>query len=191
MKKNLFKLLGVFSLVLSLCFVSLMITNQANAAMAGPALYPNSKVPVGIGDILVSNSTSSAGIVGHAGIVTSHFTVASIAGYGYHPEEISISKWFKKYPNEKVIRYSDSDAAADAAEWATTYVKDHPDATYGLANKLKGMNETYCAKIVWQAYYYGADVNFDNMRPNSTALFTPYQFLSLDNTTLVLKVGKW
>ena len=54
----------------------------------------------------------------------------------------------------KVYRHSDSSIAEDAAQWAEDTYKDS-DAEYVITMDLESTDETYCSKLVWQAYYYG------------------------------------
>ena len=112
------------------------------------------------GDIIITNGTSSAGILGHAGIATSSSYILHIAGKGSHPAKISLSKWHKKYTNKgtdtwsKVYRHKTKTNAKAAATWAeNTYLGS--GATYKITGNLASTSVTYCSKIVWQAYYYG------------------------------------
>lgn len=123
-------------------------------------LLKSSRFTVQRGDVIITNGTSSAGILGHAGIATSSNYILHIAGKGYHPVEISLSRWHSKYTNKsnsswtKVYRHSDYSVADYAAEWAEdTYLGSN--AEYKITGNLASTDVTYCSKIVWQAYYYG------------------------------------
>lgn len=184
------RILLLFVMVFTLC-TSISFASEATPMVNDPGVtYPGTTTTVKPGDMLVTNQTSSAGLTGHAGIVTDNYTVVHIGGYGEHPEEISISKFYKRYKSKvKVIRYKSSVKAKKAGKWAREYAEEYYDAEYGLLNKLRGMDPTYCSKIVWQAYYYGADINFNDKRPSSTQMFAPYDILDLDDTTKV--AGSW
>lgn len=111
------------------------------------------------GDVFITSGTSSAGILGHAGIAISSSYILHIAGPGYHPATISLSKWNSTYTTEgwtKVYRHSDSGVAADAGQWASDTYKG-TTAEYVISMDLTSTDETYCSKLVWQAYYYGPD----------------------------------
>ncbi|WP_094700709.1 YiiX/YebB-like N1pC/P60 family cysteine hydrolase [Brevibacillus laterosporus] len=155
--------------------------------------YPGTNIAVRIGDVLVTNNTSSAGLTGHAGIVNDNYEVTSIAGYGYHPENTSIEQWFREYPNEKVYRYNGGKRDAyNAGNWARLYVKNYKNATYGLTAKLSSFTQTYCSKIVWQAYYYGADINFRDQNPTAAiGGYAPYDIYDTDELSRILKQGSW
>lgn len=109
------------------------------------------------GDVFITSGTSSAGITGHSGIAISSSYILHIAGPGHKPATISLSTWNSTYTTEgwtKVYRHSDSDIADDAGQWASdTY--EGSDAKYVISMDLTTTNETYCSKLVWQAYYYG------------------------------------
>lgn len=185
-------ILLLFIMIFTLC-TSVSFAAEAKPLADDPGVfYPGTYTKAKPGDMLVSNSTSSKGLTGHAAIVTDNLTVVHIGGIGENPEEISLSRFFKRYDNSvKVIRYTSSRDAKKAGEWARTYAEEYSDAKYDLAVKLSGFTRTYCSKIVWQAYYYGADVNLGNKRPNSTQLFEPYAILDLDDTREVEGTGNW
>jgi len=111
------------------------------------------------GDVFITSGTSSAGILGHAGIAISSDYILHIAGPGYHPTTISLSRWNSNYTTEgwtKVYRHSDDDVADQAGQWASdTY--EGTDAEYLISMNLASTDETYCSKLVWQAYYYGPE----------------------------------
>jgi len=67
-----------------------------------------SKLTVILGDIVITKSTSSNGIAGHAGIVLSSTRVLHIAGFGEKPEVITLNDWVRMYPATKVVRYQGS-----------------------------------------------------------------------------------
>lgn len=111
------------------------------------------------GDVFITSGTSSAGILGHAGIAISSSYILHIAGPGHHPATISLSKWNSTYTTEgwtKVYRHTDSDVADDAGQWASDTYKG-TSAEYVISMDLASTDETYCSKLVWQAYYYGPD----------------------------------
>ncbi|WP_156807454.1 hypothetical protein [Effusibacillus pohliae] len=179
----------VLLLNISVSFAAEGSTKTLDPGSGGTAAYYPNGSPVVIGEMLVTNSTSSAGLTGHSGIVTSNFKVAHIAGYGYHPEELTLDQWFARYPNTKRVRNNTTSTALYIGRWAASYVSQYPYANYGLATKLQGMDPTYCSKIVWQSYYYGSGVAFLGYRPDSTAIFAPYDILRLSNTTTQLVSG--
>lgn len=188
--KNMLRILFFFVMIFTLCTSVSFAAEVTPMADDPDVIYPGTTTKAKPGDMLVTNQTSSAGLTGHAGIVTDSYTVVHIGGYGEHPEEISISQFYKRYKSKiKVIRYSSGTKAKKAGIWAREYAEEYYDAEYGLFSKLRGFDPTYCSKIVWQAYYYGADINFNDLSPSSTDMFAPYDILDLDDTTKV--TGSW
>ena len=111
------------------------------------------------GDVFITNGTSSAGLTGHAAIAVSSTKILHIAGVGSHPSTLSLSRWHQLYTSKgwtKVYRHSSSATASKAAAWASrTY--EGSSAVYMINNNVSSTYETYCSKLVWQAYYFGAD----------------------------------
>lgn len=114
------------------------------------------------GDVFITNGTSSAGILGHAGIAISGNSVLHVAGPDCHPENITFSDWHNAYTNKdsrtwtKVYRHIDEAVADVAADWAeNTYESSY--AEYKITAELWTTDVTYCSKIVWQAYHYGPE----------------------------------
>jgi len=115
--------------------------------------YPNSSISAQSGDILITNSTSSNGLFGHAGIVVSDgINYASIRNNKSKPKVESLYSWFEDYPNTKVIRINSSAKARLAGEWAKKYVKNNSNAKYKINLAINSLDPTYCSKIVWQAF---------------------------------------
>lgn len=144
------------------------------------------------GDILITNSTSSNGFTGHAGIVLpGGNNVLHIQGSGYKPTVISISKWLDLYPSTRVVRSSSMTKASNAANWAKSYYVDGSgkNTTYRITFIPKDKTYTYCSEIVWQAYYYGAGLEYTIANITSQGLvnyivpniITPYAFIDSTN----------
>ncbi|MFD9628999.1 YiiX/YebB-like N1pC/P60 family cysteine hydrolase [Peribacillus muralis] len=147
-------------------------TTFATAATSSTYYYPGSKIKPKAGDILITNSTSSSGFVGHAGIVVSSTNFVSIRNEKSHPKNLSLSTWFNWYDNTKIIRINDSDKAKKAANWAIEYAKDYPNADYKITTKLTGFDPTYCSKILWQSYANTGKV----FTKTSIGIRAPYTF---------------
>ncbi|HEU4964011.1 MAG TPA: YiiX/YebB-like N1pC/P60 family cysteine hydrolase [Bacilli bacterium] len=162
--------------------------NYSDVGGSGAAVYPGSSVSVRPGDILVTDSVSSNGFTGHAGIVVDYSgNVVSIAGYGYYPKKTSISTWFGSYPDEKVVRLNDTASAQSAANWASSFVINHSDVPYGMSDIGDPYDETYCSKIVWDAYQFGANVTLPFYYDMFFAynLVAPYSLLDAPNSNIV------
>ncbi|MCM3024621.1 hypothetical protein [Heyndrickxia ginsengihumi] len=124
------------------------------------------------GDVLVSSRTSSSGLTGHAAIAITSSKILHIAGSGHKPATHSFS-WFKEHygggGKMKMYRISSATAATKAADWVKSHYEGS-DSTYRINNNLDSTNTTYCSKIVYQGYYFGAHA----VAYLGTALVLPY-----------------
>lgn len=128
------------------------------------------------GDIFITNGGIIAEIVGHSGIAISSSKILHIAGIGSNPSKMTLSEWNAEYTQEdenswtEIYRPSDSTVGAKAAKWAKdTY--EGSNAVYRISTDPTTTYETYCSKLVWQAYYYGANnamaITFGYIMPES------------------------
>lgn len=142
------------------------------------------------GDIFITNGTSSAGILGHAGIAISSKEILSIAGPGCKPDTWYLYQWNSLYSYKekgcwtKIYRHSNKNVAQKAANWASSTYKGK-SATYKITKNLTTTNETYCSKIVWQAYYYGPDTPVATGKTNEYRL--PYGLPDKINNLSIVK----
>ncbi|EOY2909118.1 hypothetical protein ACP3GS_002803 [Listeria monocytogenes] len=117
------------------------------------------------GDILITNGTSSSGLLGHAAIANGNEYILDIPGAGKTTRQVPTSKWMSDYDPEgwvKVYRLKDSSVANAAANWADKNYystkgtsKQNIFPKYGMTGSRYSKNPTYCSKIVLQAYYFG------------------------------------
>nr|WP_315102861.1 hypothetical protein [uncultured Catonella sp.] len=114
------------------------------------------------GDIFITNGTTFGGLTGHSGIAISSDRILHIAGFGEHPDTLTLSEWNSEYTAKgwtKVYRTDFWHAAFGAALWAkNTYLNSN--AEYQIDLNLSSTNKTYCSKLVWQAYYYGPHFHY-------------------------------
>ena len=115
------------------------------------------------GDVLVTNGTSSFGILGHAGIAISGTQILHIQGPKHKPSVINRTEWHNLYGGgwTKVYRNTNYSNAVKARDWAVNTYRGS-NATYKITMNLASTNETYCSKLVWQAYYYGVGKSHAN-----------------------------
>lgn len=129
------------------------------------------------GDVFVTNATISSGLTGHAGIAISSTEILHISGFGATPQVISFREWTNSYTSNgwtKVYRSNNSDIGSAAAEWVDLTYRGS-DAEYKITVDLQSTDITYCSKIVWQGYCYGAY----NLLDIQTGIILPYE---LDTT---------
>ena len=160
------------------------------------------------GDILITNGTSIPYLPGHAAIAVSSTAIVHIPGIGQKPEKVSRYVFKNEYINNftnwiKIYRPKNSEYGRKAGEWADkTYIYGSgKNATYSLTSDLYSIDKTYCSKIVWQAYRFGAnardafeityypEVNEDiNNHDLKIGLISPYALDDMIKTTYEYKV---
>jgi len=110
---------------------------------------------------------------------------ATIDGYGAHPAFETVSSFFSAASN--IVNVMQSSNSSDtngqhAATWAINYVENDPNAPYGVVYShlyAYGPNdETYCSKIAWDAWAYGAG----HYLYNSSYICQPYDLMSTTQT---------
>ncbi|MBC2101836.1 hypothetical protein IBB80_03610 [Listeria marthii] len=117
------------------------------------------------GDILITNGTSSSGLLGHAAIANGNEYILDIPGKGETTRQRTTGWWMDHYDTRgwvKVYRLKDSSVANAAASWADKNYystngtsKQNIFPEYGMTGSRYSKNPTYCSKIVLQAYYFG------------------------------------
>lgn len=136
------------------------------------------------GDILITKSTFANGLTGHAGIVhPDGKNVIHIAGKGEKADVIPISQWLAKYSSTKVVRHKYKLRAIKAANWARDYYINGPgkNTGYAITPNPKNKNYVYCSELVWQSYYYGADITFKIPYVNTQGIITSYLIPNIIN----------
>ncbi|MDR4998865.1 MULTISPECIES: YiiX/YebB-like N1pC/P60 family cysteine hydrolase [Brevibacillus] len=159
--------------------------------------YPDTKIKIRVGDILISDKNSSPSFTGHAAIVTDTETVAEIRGFGYNPEFTDLQDFFDDRTGGdkgiRIVRYYNSSDAADAADWAENYVEDFRHLEYDIDDLYDYETSTYCSKLVWDAFYYGADVELDtstiNFGGSRMLVSLPYDLDNGSDVRIVAEVG--
>ena len=61
---------------------------------------PSTGYSMKVGDVFITNGTSSSGITGHAGIAISSTEILHIAGIGKTPTVISLADWNREYTKD-------------------------------------------------------------------------------------------
>ncbi|WP_369878239.1 hypothetical protein JNUCC21_14455 [Bacillus sp. JNUCC-21] len=120
------------------------------------------------GDIFITNSTSSAGIIGHSAIANGSNHILDMPGYGNKSDnnrQLTVSQWVSKYNNGwiKVYRLKNSSLAAQVGKyadrhyWSTTgSSKKNIHIPYKLTPHLYSVSPSYCSKLVYDAYWFGS-----------------------------------
>lgn len=133
------------------------------------------------GDILITNGTSSFGLTGHSGIAIGEDIILHIAGPNQNPETQNRSQFYTNYIDDwndwiKIYRPYNSLYGENAANWAEKTYKNS-NATYKINEDLYSTDETYCSKIVFQAYKFGANTPniFNEVYDENIGYYNPYE----------------
>ncbi|MED4935453.1 hypothetical protein [Heyndrickxia coagulans] len=177
------KALGIFMFMALVLIVSLGFSSNTYAATyKGFNFKP--------GDILITKSTSSAGLTGHASIVDQKGTgFVTILGPGHTATGHSIKWWFDHYPATKVVRYKSATKAKEAASYAYNNYKygKYTNRGYKVTPNPKDRTYLYCSEIVWQAYYYGAGVTYYDYAGRTSQKIIPIIIAPYDYTNSFLQ----
>lgn len=102
---------------------------------------------------------------------------------------MSLKAWLKEYKVKNVIRVNSTKNAKKAGKWARTYQdKWKKKGSYEIWTNLNTYKKTYCSKIIWQAFYYGADYDLTSVfhgragswtGTSKSAKVSPYDFLKI------------
>ena len=109
------------------------------------------------GDVFIMNSSASWGLSGHAAMALSNSEIINHAGPDTYTDILSRSDFnnLYRYRDIKLYRSKNYYWGVNAAEWADAEYRNNP-ASYQLSANLASTRPTYCSKIVYQAYKYGA-----------------------------------
>ena len=160
--------------------------NGGISIMTYSTYYPGSSVNVRIGDMLVTNSTSSFGVVGHVGIVISEDRVVHMPGTGKQRdpnisiERKGVNEWFRDYPKTTVVRVKELSAAQESGKWADSHQQNYGHKVeYQIPSRLDVFGTNYCSKFVYQSH----NETNTNIFKQFTAwsLFAPYDILFTQN----------
>ncbi len=109
------------------------------------------------GDVIVTKNGAFFDLIGHVAMAIDSETIVNITGPGTHPHKVSISKFIKDSKKGgwiKLYRANDYYEGANAAIWMDkTYVDS--GAEYVLTENINSLDETYCSKMIFQAYHFG------------------------------------
>jgi hypothetical protein len=123
------------------------------------------------GDVFITNSTSSSGILGHAAIAASEAHILDVPGTKYRPKDdnnrmSTLKAWTNQYGDKWIAVYRMKDhpnLSYDAGHYAYTHFystnadinNKNVHLTYGINDHLYEKSPTYCSKLVYQAFYFG------------------------------------
>lgn len=121
--------------------------------------YPRTTIPMIPGDVLYSHKYAlSSLLVGHTGIVGTDFRIYHVNRWGKLRHADTVPMYLSRHrKGEKItiLRYSDPIDAKQAALWAE---QNHKQVKrYFYTRNLRDVENNYCSKFTWQAYYFGTE----------------------------------
>lgn len=101
----------------------------------------------------------------HSAIAIGEDEILHISGPRENPETLTRNKFYSKYINSwndwiTIYRPNVYLYCSKAANWAERIYKNS-NSKYKIDTDIYSTNETYCSKIVFQAYKFGADTEDD------------------------------
>lgn len=112
------------------------------------------------GDVFIMDDTlTSSAIMGHAAMALSNTEIVNIAGEGSVAQVLTRSQFDNYYKNKgrgiKIYRSNNYNWGVNAALWADATYRN-ANIPYKITTDLRSTSSTYCSKIVYQAYCFGA-----------------------------------
>ncbi|MFA9558404.1 hypothetical protein ACERII_13940 [Evansella sp. AB-rgal1] len=162
MKKKVSRLLTAF--LVTFCFILGFsqlgyASDFQTQAIPGNPVYPGTNIKMKAGDVLYSSKGLDTYLVGHVGIVDANGQVIHMMKNGGMKRE-SISAYssnFKYTIYQAKVENNGYKAAQNATSLYNNY---RSSASYTLTTTLtRPKDKQYCTKLVWQAYYYGSNIN--------------------------------
>lgn len=124
---------------------------------------------------MVTSDTSSSGLTGHAAIVVSGTEYVEIKGAGYHPQKGLLTTWFSNHPKKiRIMGHNNFTESKNAGNWALNFFNNYSTVTYDIDDLYQYNKTTYCSKIVWDVYHFGAGIDLDSASFNIGNVFVPY-----------------
>jgi len=131
----------------------------------GMPVYPGTETVSSPGDVLYTDKTTTDYYTGHIAVVTNDGYVVHAPGKGSPGlERMTVNDFINTYEDVQVWTPDNSTDGQSAGEKANNLFNNYSGADYTVWTTLTGdyMNQ-YCTKVVWQSYYYGADVNLGSL----------------------------
>lgn len=140
----------------SISFEKALESNASFNKVFDNTILSTRSISIKSGDVIITNSTSSSGLLGHSAIALGSNEILDIPGPGKSVRTLTVSAFCNDYADGwiKVYRPTTSSWGTSAATWARSTYKGS-NAVYKITNNINSTNETYCSKIVFQAYKFG------------------------------------
>lgn len=128
--------------------------------------YPGTSIRMQPGDVLYSHKYAFSSIlVGHTGLVGTNFRIYHVNRWKPFGHSDSMPIYLSRHrKGEKItiLRHSNEKEAKQAAQWAMQNY-DHVKR-YNYNQGLRSLEDNYCSKFTWQAFYFGTNGKVDLLR---------------------------
>ncbi|MHA6252959.1 hypothetical protein [Oceanobacillus sp. CAU 1775] len=128
--------------------------------------YPGTDMEMIPGDILYSHKYALSSLfVGHIAIVGENYRIYHInrwKPFGHADSMPVYLSRHKKGEKLTVMRYKNQEAAKQAAIWAMLHYDE--SKRYVFERDLLDVENNYCSKFIWQAFYFGNDKQVDLLK---------------------------
>lgn len=139
-------------------------------------LYPGTTIQMIPGDILYSHKHAfSSFIVGHTAIIGENFRIYHVnrwKEYGHGDSMPIYLSRHKKGEKLTILRHDKQEEAKRAAQWA---MQNYDQIKrYVFVRDLIGIENNYCSKFIWQAFYFGNDKKVDLLKRPKRKIHTSF-----------------
>lgn len=123
--------------------------------------YPGTNTDMKPGDVLYSKKSFSTFFVGHVAIVGPDYDIIHV-----HPDGPGLVDDIDGYvslfkPGDKIQVLRPRSGASKAAKWAINHIDDVKKYYFNM--DLDNIELSYCSKFIWQAFYYGYNLDITGM----------------------------
>ena len=139
-------------------------------------VYPGTSIRMIPGDILYSHKYAfSSFLVGHIAIIGEDFRIYHVnrwKPYGHADSLPAYLSRHKKGEKLTILRHSHQEEAVKAAKWAMQNYNRM--GRYVFIRDLLDIENNYCSKFIWQAFYFGNDRTVDLLRQGNRKSFEQF-----------------
>jgi hypothetical protein len=138
--------------------------------------YPGTSIQMMPGDVLYSHKYAlSSFLVGHTAIIGINYRIYHVNRWQPLGHADSMPIYLSRHRKQEkltILRHENQDEARLAAAWAMQYYDRVKRYTYN--RDLNNLEDNYCSKFTWQAFYFGTNGKVDLLKDGSRKSFKGY-----------------
>lgn len=139
-------------------------------------LYPGTNIRMIPGDILYSHKYAfSSFLVGHTAIIGENFRIYHVNRWKTYGHADSMPVYLSRHKRgEKltILRHTYREEAINAAKWAMQNYDQMK--RYVFNPNLLDIENNYCSKFIWQAFYFGNETKVDLLKNKMRQSFNQF-----------------